>query len=278
MSEFRHRGADKTAPPACRMRLAKNGWRCGAVIAALAGLALGLGTASAPAQRPADTPPPTEEALQLLAQARQAYQGVRDYTCLFIKKEQVQGRVQPENVIAMKVRCQPFSVYLRWLSPSNAAGQEACYVAGRNGGQMRVRSHGLLGVVGFVSMDLRDPRAMQYNRHTLAEAGIGNLMDRLSQFWEAARRSNALQFHLGEFEYNHRRCTRVEAAYVQRTSGPSYSYRSAVYFDKQHHLPIRIEAYDWPRPGGPPQGDLLESYSYADLRFNVGLGDEAFNF
>jgi hypothetical protein len=143
---------------------------------------------------------------------------------------------------------------------------------------MRVRSHGLLGVVGFVSMDLRDPRAMQNNRHTLAEAGIGNLIDRLSQYWEPAGRANLLQFRLAEYEYNRCRCVRVEATYVQRTSGPSYAYRSVVYFDKQHHLPIRIEAYDWPRPGGPPQGDLLESYSYADLRLNVGLGDEAFNF
>jgi hypothetical protein len=49
-----------------------------------------------------------------------------------------------------------------------------------------------------------------------------------------------------------------------------------VYFDKQTHLPLIMEAYDWPRRPGDT-GDPLEKYSYAGLRLNVGLGDEVFN-
>ena len=51
-----------------------------------------------------------------------------------------------------------------------------------------------------------------------------------------------------------------------------------VFFDKENRLPIRVENYDWPRAGGTQGGDLLEEYSYADLRLNVGLGDQHFNF
>ena len=129
-------------------------------------------TAALPAvQQPPPAPAaasPLDQPLQLLANARQAYQGVRDYTCLFIKREQVNGQMQPENVMAMKVRVQPFSVYFRWHAPKNLAGQELAYVAGRNAGMMRIHPTGVFGALGFVSVQLNDPRAMQTNRHTVA--------------------------------------------------------------------------------------------------------------
>jgi hypothetical protein len=50
-----------------------------------------------------------------------------------------------------------------------------------------------------------------------------------------------------------------------------------VLHDQATHLPVRVEAYDHPRPNGPAEGDLLESYSYLDLRCNVGLVDEIFD-
>ena len=42
-------------------------------------------------------------------------------------------------------------------------------------------------------------------------------------------------------------------------------------------LPVRTGSYDWPRQGGPPEGDLLECFSYVDVRVNVGLADQMFN-
>jgi hypothetical protein len=247
-------------------------------------LGLALTTTPATSQQPAQPPQsapvavPMDQPLQLLARARQAYQGVRDYTCLFIKREQVQGRQQPENLIAMKVRAKPFSVYMRWVGPKQSVGQEVCYVTGRNNNMMRARSSGVLNALGFVNLDLRDPRAMENNRHTLADIGIGNLIETLSVNWEAARRTGQMQVRVADYEYNHRRCSRVETTHLTRPNGPCYAYRCIVYFDQQTALPIRIEAYDWPKKNGPPQGELLESYSYADLKINVGLGDEAFNY
>jgi hypothetical protein len=226
----------------------------------------------------AGTASPMDEPLRLIGLARQSYQGLRDYTCLFVKREQLQGQLQPENLMAMKVRTQPFSVYLRWLAPKSEVGQEACYVAGRNGGMMRVHSTGLLGVAGFVSLDPRDPRAQRSSRHSITEAGIGNLIERFGGRWEIERRLNKTQVRIADYEYNKRLCTRVETIHPDNSGRQFYSYRSVIYFDKETHLPVRVEAYDWPRPGGDPAGDLLESYSYADLRFNVGLGNEAFNY
>lgn len=234
------------------------------------------GPAVPPANQPAAVSP-MDQPLRLALEAQQVFQGVRDYTCLFIKKERLHGRLQPENLMEMKVRNQPFSVYLRWLGPKTFEGQEVCYVAGRNQGKMRVHATGFTGIVGFVSMDSRDPRVTENSRHTITEAGLGNLIQRLNQAWDMERRLGKTQIRLAEYTYNRSQCTRVEAIHPDNSGGQFTSFRTVVYFDKAMRLPVRIEKYDWPKPGGPAEGDLLESYSYVNLRTNVGLGDNVFN-
>src|SRR5262249_52415652 len=74
-----------------------------------------------PAATLANATNPLDEPLRLLAEGRNAYKEVRDYTCVLVKKERMRGQLQPENVISMKVRCEPFSVYLRWQQPKTMA-------------------------------------------------------------------------------------------------------------------------------------------------------------
>jgi hypothetical protein len=134
-----------------------------------------------------------------------------------------------------------------------------------------------MGAVGFVTLDLKDPRAMQTNRHTLSEAGIGNLIERIAQNHELERRLNQAEVRVAEYTFNRRPCVRLEATHPAGATGPFYCYRCVTYFDTETKLPVRFEAYDPPKPGGDPGGELLECYSYVDLRFNLNLSDAAFN-
>ena len=220
---------------------------------------------------------PMATPLRLIAEAQQTYQRVSDYSCLFVKRELINSQLQPENVITMRVRTQPFSVYLRWLQPAQSAGQEACYVVGRNNGMMRAHSTGLLGRAGFVSIAPDDPRSMQASRHAITEAGIGNLIERLARGWQMESQLNRTQVRIAEYEYDKKRCTRVETIHADAAGNRITFYRTLVYFDQASHLPIRIENYDWPRTQGDRNGKLVESYSFADLRLNVGLRDDTFN-
>jgi hypothetical protein len=217
-----------------------------------------------------------DEPLRLLDQARQAFQGVQDYSCLLIKRERLRGRLGPDEVIAMKVRNRPFSVYLRWEGPRSLVGQEACYVVGKNNNMLRIHSTGLAGVIGWMTLDPRDPRVLEHSRHSITEAGIGNLLDRYAQRWAEERRLNQTQVRVANYVFNRRPCRRVELTHPP--GGQFVFYRSLVYFDNETHLPIRVENYDWPRPRGNPDGDLAEVYSYLDLRPNVRLGDDAFDY
>jgi hypothetical protein len=238
-------------------------------------------TDSAPPQQAAPVPAqqaaPMDAPLRLIHEAQKAYQNVRDYTCLLVKRERMNGKLPPNNVIDMKVRTQPFSVYLHWREPRSEAGQEVCYVAGQNGGKMRVHPKGILGSVsGFISLDPNDPRARQTSRRSITEAGIGNMIERFARAWENERRlPQETQVQVADYEYNRRRCTRVEIVHPNN-NGHFLYYRDVIYFDKETHLPIRLEFYDWPLQANDP-GQLVEIYSFANMRINVGLTDDVFN-
>jgi hypothetical protein len=242
----------------------------------LSALAVGFGLAHA-------APPPTEatsvldEPLRLIALARRAYARLDDYTCTLIKRERLEGRDGlSESVIHMMVRTRPFRINLRWQEPRDLAGQEACYVEGGNNGKMRVRASGLLGAVGFVTLDLDDARARKNSRHSINEAGLGNLIERYASRWEEEKRTGRTEVHIAAYEYNKRRCTRVETVHPGEPDSRFAFYRSVVYFDQESNLPMRVECYDWPR-SPTDKGQAVEVYSYVNLRVNVGLGDEPFS-
>jgi hypothetical protein len=231
------------------------------------------------AQPPAQPQSPLDAPLRLLNEGRQTYQRVTDYTCTLISQERVRGKLLPENVIAFHFRNQPYSVYMKWIGPKDMVGQEVAYVHGRNKNQMRVYAGNrgaIVKMAGFVSIAPNDPKVLEHSNHIITEAGIANLMEQLARSWEAERRLGKTQVQMAEYEYAQRRCIRVESVRAERAQGV-YCYRSVVYFDKETRLPIRMENYDWPRPGGPPQGELMECFSYINMRFNVGLTDQLFN-
>lgn len=253
-------------------------------------VALGLGAAFAQSQVPAapeiPTSPPAaapatpvsalDQPLQWLYEARKHHASIRDYSCTLVKQERVRGRLQEQNIIVMKLRTQPFSVHMRWLSPQSSAGQEVAFVYGRNNNQMRVRfNSGFKQAIGWKSVDPNDKRVFEHSRHNIYEAGIGNMIEQLIQNLEKERLRNKTQVRVAEYSYNNRRCHRIECIGTERDP-QSPVYRCIVYLDKETKLPIRMESYDWPSPGGPPTGDLLEVFSFVDLRFNLALSDGEF--
>jgi hypothetical protein len=217
-----------------------------------------------------------EDAVRLIEAARERFALVGDYSCRLVQRERVGETLPPETAMAMRVRARPFAVHLKWLEPRSMQGQEAAYAAGRNGGKMRVRAAGLLGAVGFVTLDVNDPRARRSSRHSITEAGLGNLIERFAAGWPNEVRHGGTDVRIDDFLFDGRPCTRVETVHHANPDSFFLFSRSLVYFDKETQLPVRVENYDWPKRSGA-DAELLEEYSYLDLRLNVGLADEAFD-
>lgn len=219
-------------------------------------------------------PSPMDEPLRLVALARASYAKVQDYQCVLIKREKLGTELGPNQVIDLKVRTAPFSVSMLWSEPRLSAGQEVCYVAGKNDGKMRVKPAGLLGAVGFVSVDPDDARARRTSRHPITRAGIGNVIDIAAAGWAEEAKWGLTEVKTGEYLYAKRKCTRVEMTHAA-PAGRFTHYKNVLYFDQATALPIRVENYAWPAASGQP-ADLVEVFSYVNLRLNVSLPDAPF--
>jgi len=217
---------------------------------------------------------PMDEPLRLLATARESFAGVHDYSCTMVKQERIKGQLHPPHVVQVSIRNEPFSVAMKWTEPKCMAGQEACYVAGQNNGQMRVKSSGMLAKLGFISLDVNDPRTRKTSNHSITEAGIANLLRRYTDRWEAAKAGNNVRVKMGEYEYNKRRCMRVETIVIEHREDCPY-HRNVVFFDCENHLPVRVECYDWPSDANGA-GELIEVYNYMNVQLNANLPDETF--
>jgi hypothetical protein len=216
-------------------------------------------------------------ACRSIGEAQQTLANVRDYTCTFIKRERIGDRLLPEETMILKVRQSPFSVHMHWTSPSSLRGQEVCYVAGRNHGCMRVHPAGILGILGFFSIDIHDPRAQRRSRHVISEAGMKHLIDSTARYWELERRLGNTEIQITHATLRGQPCLRIDTIHPDRSAGRFYACRCVLYLDQKTHLPMRMEAYDWPRRGRDTVGELIESCDFEDVRCNVGLTDGDFH-
>lgn len=211
----------------------------------------------------------------MLADARTAYGHVRDYTCVFTRQERVNGTLSPEQVAEMRVRVQPYSVYIRFGKPESVAGLEMAYVTGARLGKMRFRPAGFKPGNTTMAVSLDDPKVMAATRHRVTELGIGSVLDRLAA--SVAREKglgNPVEVFTADYKFAGRDVTQYEV-YTRRPHALRYAYKCVVYVDKESRLPLRFEAYDQPKPG-QTAGELFEAYSFSGLKINPGLGESAF--
>ena len=57
---------------------------------------------------------------------------IKDYSCTVVKRERVGDSLAGPQSMIVKVRHEPFSVYLRFAEPAKLRGREAIYVDGQN--------------------------------------------------------------------------------------------------------------------------------------------------
>ena len=214
-------------------------------------------------------------AKRAIAGCRARYATVRDYTCTFFKRESIDGKLSAQNVMAMKARTSPQSVYFKFYRPT--PGREAIYVCGRHGGRILAHDVGMAKVVaGTMKLDPHGDFAMDGCRHPITEAGLGHLIETVAERWEVEMTPGQMVVSIHpEARVGDRSCTLIEA--VHPTHRADYAFHKVrLFIDHEHGLPIRFEAYDWPKHPGAAPG-LLEEYTYKDLAVNIGLRDRDFD-
>ncbi len=212
---------------------------------------------------------PAREALKHL-------QSVHDYSCTLHARERVDGSLRTAQ-LQVKVREEPFSVYVRHLAPKRLAGTECIYVAGANNGKLLAHTVGLKHrLVGTLALQPDGALAMSEGRYPVTEVGLRRLLERMIRVGEK-------ELPLGNCEVklippriiNERSCEGIEVVHPEK--GDDFLYHIVrVYADPQLGVPVRFESYDWPANENeePP---LLEEYTYENLQFNPGFTDQDFS-
>jgi hypothetical protein len=202
---------------------------------------------------------------------------IHDYSCTIVKRERIDGKLKEHEYMFAKIRHEPFSVYLYFLSPEDVKGQEVIWVDGHNEGNMLAHAgSGVRAMVGTVTLKPQSMIAMEGQRYPITEIGVENLARRLvevaehdSQFGECEA-----NFYPGA-KVNGRVCTCIQVVHPV----PRRNFRfhlARVFIDDEYMIPIRYEAYDWPaEAGGQPV--LMEEYTYMNVKINNGFTDADFD-
>ena len=205
---------------------------------------------------------------------------IKDYTAILQKQENIGGTVQGAQVMEIKIRHEPFSVYTKVRFPQNANGQQAIFVRGKNDDKVLAHGVGIERRLGTLRLDPEGPILMRNQKYPITDIGILNLIDKLLEVGYAD-----VKFGECEVTYHEgvklgtgdvaRECTIIQVVHpVPRTNFRFHIAR--IYVDKELNLPLRYESYDWPRKEGETPM-LLEVYEYRNLKLNVGLTDADFD-
>jgi hypothetical protein len=212
---------------------------------------------------------PAGELLRFLDLAEKQYAQVHDYTCTMVSQERVGEVLRPLERILLKFQ-RSFKVYMRWMEgPSK--GREGLYVSGVHDNKFLVSEPRGFQRLFTAALEPTDRRVMEQSRHPVTDIGIGRLLEIVGENARRGQRSGVLRVvDRGTTEYVGRRVRQIEGVLPQDPRAGYYGYRVLLNFDEENHLPIRVMVYDW-------ADQLVEDYTYSDLRVNPGLTSQDFD-
>jgi hypothetical protein len=201
-----------------------------------------------------------------LALARSAHEQLaqlKDSVALFRKTERIDGKLQPTQTAEIKVRCKPYSVYMKWVEQPYK-GRQVVYQEGRFQDKLIANVGDLFGFGSVFALDPEGPEATKGNRHPITEAGIQHITERLYEQFNLASADGSLRARfLGAEDFAGRPTFKI----MRVLDDGGYRYWN---IDTELLLPIRVATYD-------ADFQLLETYSFSKLRLNVGLTDDDFD-
>jgi hypothetical protein len=239
-----------------------------------------------PLSQPAETPESRilKEHFTRLKAGRAQFSRLPGYTATMAKQERVGSTLLEEITYGIKVRQQPFSVYMKWQSGRDT-GKEVLYAEGTNENQLLVRLGGIKGrILPALKVDPFGSLALAHSRYPITKLGILALADTLIERRELEMREN-ITVHVEQrpdADVEGRPCAVYVFEDADRTQSPVYR-KSVQYIDREWNVPLRVANYGWPEPGTHPEGPaldeatLIEYYMYSEVVTDAHLTDSDFD-
>lgn len=219
----------------------------------------------------------------LLKGGRERFSHQPGYTAILEKQERIGSTLSELVSLRVKVRHDPFSVYLKWLSGD--PGKELLYVDGTNDGQLLVRLGGLKGrILPALRIDPLGSRAMKESRYPITKLGILALADSVLE-----RREQEIRDHVipkvrrePDVDCEGRRCAVFVFEVSEQEKSPVYR-KSVQFIDREWNVPIQVANYTWSEADEHLSGaalddaTLIEYYKYSEIEADAQLTDRDFD-
>lgn len=216
----------------------------------------------------------------LLEQAIQKLEKSKGYTATFYKQEVVHGNMTKPQAMQVKIRHQPFSVYMKWVAGDK--GRELLYVDGKHDNDMLIHLGKGGRVLPTLKLNPNGDQAMKEARYPVTDMGILNLAKKIVAYRKRDLGNKKLPkcVMFDNQILNDRKCYCFVIEYESQADSKDYR-KSILFVDKQHLLPVCIQNFAW---GGESQSvaerdkaTLIEDYRYSGLRLNNRLADSDFD-
>jgi hypothetical protein len=224
---------------------------------------------------PTTAPHALDESLQAAYKAREVLNDVHDYSAVFDKREQV-GRKLVATKMNLKVRVEPFSVYLKFVEPKAVAGRQVVFVKGSNSNNLLVQEAGYKSILGIQPLQPTGSLAMADNRYPVTMIGLQKMLDLVIAQWEADRAYSDVSLRIEDAKLATGEACTVYESSVPTPRDKVQFHITRLWIDQQTHLAVRVEQLGFPPPG-ETSTPVLEDYTYSNIRTNVGLSDVDFD-
>jgi hypothetical protein len=219
----------------------------------------------------------------LLEQSLAKLEQIPGYTFTLTRRERVGGDLQPAQVMDVKLRHQPFSLYMKWVDGEGAGvkGRQLLYVDGLNDNKLVILPGGLVGrVSGAVTFALDDPMVTAEARHPANQCGLKHLTQTVLKYnkLDLAAECQGVKCELHDNQTcNDRPCFLFIGEYESPQRSPVYR-KVAMYIDKELGMPVCIQNYTWADGVAPEELDavtLVEAYSYSNIVLDTAIAQVA---
>lgn len=217
--------------------------------------------------------------MKLLAAGQERLKTSTDYTVQFRRQERIGGALLDSQLINLKIRHEPFSIYMKWTEGDK--GRQLIYVNGQNEDQVLVQLGGIAGrLAGTVALKPDDARILAESRYPATYAGLLELTNKILEGHTAdLKRGSGIHCEIKDGDsFDGRTCYLTTLTYDSPDVNPDY-HKSLIQIDKELSVPICVRNYTWVE-GKPSETmgehNLIEHYAFTNLELNNELADEDF--
>lgn len=205
------------------------------------------------------------------------------YTATFVKEERIEGEMQEETTMHLKLKHEPHSVYFK-IEKGGEVGREILFPLSGEDPRLIVKLAKFGGRLPPLKLEPESPLAMKESRYNIRMAGIRELAKlaleirrhdlSLGNKVQAEARDDA--------QYDGRPCFAFTTTYANSKAHKDYR-KCVIYIDKQLMIPTYARNFTWPEsvsgadPSRLDETTLVEYYAFKNIKLDAQLGPMAFS-